>query len=188
MNTGNWTWVLEGPLSEHAASLAGRRASGILPVSTSKRWDVKHISPLATFCMTTEDPNSVLMCVWWLLHSLNPFPGLSMLNFHIASLLRFQTLPLTAQNSLWGPFPILTAPTSPLQLFLQPHKVENTAAELWSPWPCRDRALCLAPCLLSWPQDILLCPVTDIIRLMSCRMGPAQIPLVSNYHCPECDL
>lgn len=85
--------------------------------------------------------------------------------------------PDSAQNSLWGPFPILTAPTSPLQLFLQPHKVENTVAELWSPWPCRDRALCLAPCLLSWPQDTLLCPVTDIIRLVSCRMGPAQIPL-----------
>lgn len=124
-----------------------------------QRWDVKNILPLATFCMNAEDPNSVLMCAWWLLHSLNPFPGLSMLNFHIASLLRFHMLPLILHRIHCGDRFLSWQPRLPLSSFSYSHtKAENTVAELQSPWPCRARALCLAPCLLSWPQDTLLCP------------------------------
>lgn len=117
------------------------------------------MSPLAAFCMTAEDPSSVLMCVVtpslteslsWSLHAQPPHSQPSQIS-HAAldSVLRIRC----------GDRFLSWQPSRPLSAFSYSHtKVENTVAELRSPWPCGDRALCLPPHLLSWPQNTLLCP------------------------------
>lgn len=149
-----------GSLSEHTASLASWRASGILPDSTSTTLGCQaHVTTCGILHDCWGSKFSPYVCVVtpslteslsWSLHAQPPHSQPSQIpHAALDSLLRIRC----------GDRFLSWQPSRPLSAFSYSHtKVENTVAELRSPWPCGDRALCLPPHLLSWPQNTLLCP------------------------------
>lgn len=174
-----------GSLSEHTASLASRRASGILPDSTLgcqahvTTCDILHyfwgskFSPYV--CVMTP---SLTESLSWSLHAQLPHSQPSQIpHAALDSPLRIRC----------GDHFLSWQPSRPLSTFSYSH-----TKVLWLSFGAPglvEIGLCVWPHTCSAGLRTPSCAqVVDIIQLVSCRMGAAQIPLVSNSHCLGCDL